>query len=176
MTASTLSVAPGGRPGKPPGRPRRASADAAVIGGFFLADVLISFDRYLLARLFALDAHAFAALALGAAGFVGLAVRHRYPMPVYWLTLAHTLALSALTNHLYTSVVSVWLALHAVAKQRSGPISALALVTSLTPSVVMASYLYPVTVTVNDYTAPILVASYVVVTFGFWQDGHRRRT
>ncbi|MFI5955671.1 hypothetical protein [Cryptosporangium sp. NPDC051539] len=165
MTAPTLA----------PPRSRRHSHDTAVITGFFVADVLISFDRYYLGRLFALDSHAFAALALGAAGFACLAARHRYPLAVYWLTLVHALALSVLTNHLYTSVVSVWLALHAVARYRTGPVGYLALITALAPSAVMAGYLYAVTADPSDYTAPILVASYVVVTFGFWQDGHRRR-
>ena len=169
---STVGLTPPIEPEEDP-RPRRSEFALPVVG--FTVDALFALDRYVLRDVFALDPDAIAVLALGALGFSYLVFRRRFPVAVFWLTLAHAVALSALTHQRYTPVIATWLAMHSVAELRGGLNRYAVLLASLTPSVLMAAYLHSVTVEPTSNVVAIVVAAHIVLVAGVWQDGSRRR-
>ncbi|TQS43785.1 DUF7134 domain-containing protein [Cryptosporangium phraense] len=154
---------------------RQTGKDLIVLPAGFLVDVLTMVDPYILQKAGEFDRTSLAALALGALGFTFLAVRRHFPLTVFWLVVGQSLALSALTDNLYTSLIGVWIALAAVAQYGQGPLRYAALLASAAPSIVVGTYLYSVLESTNESTVPLLITGHAIIILGAWKLGSRRR-
>jgi hypothetical protein len=153
----------------------RAGRQCGLLVVAFLLDVGFFCDRYFVQKLLAGDVTELAILVLAGLGFAFLLARHRFPVAVFWLTLAHSLAISALSNQTYTPLVAVWLAMSAVAASRAGLVRYVVLLATAVPTLEMLVYLYRSADYRTTFTGPYIATELLLITTAFWQYGARKR-